>query len=137
MNQDELITGCLNGNKAVDQTNYTYGLAFVMLAYSSAIKMGLHDYKAALAETWDILEQRFWQPEAAIYADEASADWSVLSPYRGQNANMHACEACLAAYEATEDNKYLDKAYQLAQTVTVKLAAMSDGFNLGALYTVP
>ena len=33
-----------------------------------------------------------------------------VSPYRGQNANMHSCEAMLAAFEATGEAKYLDRA---------------------------
>ena len=65
---------------------------------------------ARVAETWDLLEQRFFVPEAGLYADEANRDWSRLRPYRGQNANMHMCEAMLAAYEATAEARYLDRA---------------------------
>ena len=44
-----------------------------------------------------------------------SPDWQ-LSAYRGQNANMHACEAMLAAYEATREPRYLQRALTLAES---------------------
>mgnify|MGYP006169782331 CR=1 FL=1 len=61
-----------------------------------------------------------------LYADEATADWQVL-PYRGQNANMHLCEALLAAYDATGETRYLDRAALLAEHITVRQAALADG----------
>jgi glucose-6-phosphate isomerase len=51
----------------------------------------------------------------------------VLSPYRGQNANMHACEAMIAAFEATQDARYLQRAEALAHGITVRLAAATGG----------
>ncbi|MFO7791068.1 MAG: OmpA family protein, partial [Bacteroidales bacterium] len=47
--------------------------------------------------------------------------------YRGQNANMHTCEAMLAAYEATGERRYLDRAREVAHALTVRLAAETDG----------
>lgn len=117
----------LAGQKPIEQVNYTYGLAFVMLAYSSAIEVGFSEYKSHLEQTWQILELRLWQPADNLYADEANADWSEVSDYRGQNSNMHMCEACLAAFQATKEAKYLERAYQLAQTVAVNLADKADG----------
>ena len=59
------------------------------------------------------MERRFWLPDHGLYADEATPDWQ-LQPYRGQNANMHATEACLAAYEATGERRFLDRAELVA-----------------------
>src|SRR5690606_22485206 len=46
-------------------------------------------------------------------------------PYRGQNANMHACEAWLAAYEATGEARYLERAATLASNMTRRQAALA------------
>jgi len=110
-----------------DGTNHCYGLAFVMLAYAHALRAGIAEARGHLAETFDLMERRFWSPDAGLYSDEASADWSRLSPYRGQNANMHACEALLAAFEASGQRHYLERASTLAKNVTVRQAALADG----------
>src|SRR5262245_34075803 len=93
----------------VDGTNHCYGLAFVLLAYAHALHAGLSEAREHLTETFDLMEQQFWSAAHGLYADEASADWALLSPYRGQNANMHTCEALLAAFEATGERHYLDR----------------------------
>ena len=113
--------------KVLDGTNHCYGLAFVLLAHAHALMAGIEEARPGLEETFALMEARFWQPEYGLYADEASADWRVLSPYRGQNANMHATEACLAAFEATGDARFLDRAERVATNVTCKLAAQTDG----------
>jgi mannose/cellobiose epimerase-like protein (N-acyl-D-glucosamine 2-epimerase family) len=110
----------------LDATNHCYGLAFVALAYAHAAMAGITEARPWLDETFDLLERRFWSPEHRLYADEAAPTWE-LSRYRGQNANMHATEACLAAWEATRDLRYLDRAATLAESVAVRLAAQSGG----------
>ena len=117
-----------NGQKRViDATNHCYGLAFVLLAYAHALHAGVSEARAYLEETFALMEQRFWERGPELYADEANADWSVLAPYRGQNANMHACEALIAAFEASGEQRYLRRALTLARNVTVRQAALSDG----------
>ncbi len=109
-----------------DRTNHCYGLAFVLLAYAKAVEAGIDEARPWLEETWALMEARFWEPQAGLYADEATADWS-LSGYRGQNANMHACEALLAAYEATREPRYLQRAALLADNMVNRQAAATDG----------
>jgi mannose/cellobiose epimerase-like protein (N-acyl-D-glucosamine 2-epimerase family) len=117
----------LDGDAALDATNHCYGLAFVLLAYAHALQAGLGEARAYLEETFALMERRFWSADAGLYADEASADWSVLSTYRGQNANMHACEAMLAAFDATGETGYLARAETLAHNITVRQAGLADG----------
>jgi mannose/cellobiose epimerase-like protein (N-acyl-D-glucosamine 2-epimerase family) len=109
-----------------DGTNHCYGLAFVLLAHAHALMAGVHEAAAGLDATWQLMEQRFWEPLHGLYADEASPDWQ-LGSYRGQNANMHACEAMIAAYDATRQARYLQRALTLAESVTGRQAARADG----------
>lgn len=117
----------MNGREPADTTKHCYGHAFVLLAYASATKAGTAGTKEKIAETWDLLEQRFWEERHKLYKDEISRDWSVVSPYRGQNANMHMTEAMLAAYEATGETRYLDRAETLARRICVQLADQGQG----------
>lgn len=109
-----------------DRMNHCYGVAFVLLAYSTALKAGIAEAAAWMDETWDLLEARFWEPGPGLYRDEADADWT-FSDYRGQNANMHMCEAMLAAYEASDQERYLQRALTLAEHMTRRQAAQADG----------
>ena len=116
-----------SGRKEVlDASNHCYGLAFVLLAHAHAAMAGITEARAGISETFNLMEDHFWEPAQALYADEADAGWNV-SPYRGQNANMHACEALLAAFDATLDRRYLDRAEALADSVTRRLAAHAHG----------
>ncbi|MGC3965076.1 MAG: AGE family epimerase/isomerase [Rhodocyclaceae bacterium] len=112
--------------ESVDRTNHCYGLAFVMLAYSAAVRAGVSEARPWIDETWALMERHFWLPEDNCYANEATADWQVQT-YRGQNDNMHACEALIAAYEATGEHRYLARAQLLAHRFTVELAAPTGG----------
>lgn len=47
----------LEGEKAKDSTNYCYGLAFVLLAYSTAYKAGINEAKHYIAETFELMEK--------------------------------------------------------------------------------
>ncbi len=117
----------LDGTSVHDSTNHCYGLAFVLLAYAHALQAGVDEAQDYLSETYRLMEDRFWSEPARLYADEASGDWSALSDYRGQNANMHACEAMLAAFDATREQRYLERAATLARGITVRQAALADG----------
>lgn len=110
-----------------DDTNHCYGLAFVLLAYAHALMAGVPEARAYLSETFDLMEQHLWEPEYGLYADQASADWFILHPYRGQNANMHSCEALLAAFEATGEVRYLQRAETLARNITLRQSALAGG----------
>lgn len=114
----------LQNGRPLDSTNHCYGLAFVLLAYAAALKAGISEARAGLDSAFALLEQRFWDQEYGLYRDEYSSDWQ-LAPYRGQNANMHSCEALLAAYEATGDDIFLQRAYTVAENITVRQARLS------------
>lgn len=116
----------LVGHQRVDNTNHCYGLAFVLLAYARAAQCHIPLAKQWMEETWALMEQHFWLDSEGKYASEADEHW-LLSNYRGQNDNMHACEALIACYEASNESHYLERAIQLAESFTVQLAQRLGG----------
>lgn len=118
----------LDGLNVKDATRHCYGHAFVLLAAAGGKKAGAVGADDLLQDIWTLLENRFWDPNARLYVDEIQpGDWSAIDPYRGQNANMHMCEAMLSAYEATDDTRYLDRAELLAERICIDLANEADG----------
>lgn len=115
----------LQDNKPTDMTQQAYGYAFVLLAYAAAKKAGLIDNDEPLIKVYQQLEERFWLAEFGMYADEISPE-GTLSDYRGQNSNMHMCEAMLAAYEATSNTLFLERASLLAKNVAFRQASHTD-----------
>ncbi|MFM2065957.1 MAG: hypothetical protein RLZZ584_866 [Pseudomonadota bacterium] len=111
----------------LDATRHAYGLAFVLLAHAHAALAGIDEARAGLAETLALIDRCFWQPAHGLCADEATPA-GVLGPYRGQNANMHMVEACLAAHEASGEAVYLDRAATVAEAVVQRLAAQTGGW---------
>ncbi len=118
----------LQGQDVVDETRHCYGHAFALLAAAGAAKVDIAGASEFVADIYELLEERFWETDAQLYVDEIQAgDWNTVGPYRGQNANMHMCEAMLVAYEATAETRYLDRAYGLARRICMDLAARADG----------
>jgi len=110
-----------------DMTQQAYGLAFVLAAHAAALTAGVAKDAKGVDRVYELLEQKFWLADKRAYADTISAD-GVLSGYRGQNSNMHLCEAMIAAYEATKDRKFLERAETLAETFTRRMASLGGGF---------
>lgn len=117
----------LESGRITDSRVMAYGHAFVLLAAASCIRAGLDTATATLHEIFDFMEQYFWDDSAGAYTDERDQSLETLAPYRGQNANMHMCEALLAAWQATADSRFLDRAEVLANRFAFDLAAQSDG----------
>ncbi|TXG00887.1 AGE family epimerase/isomerase [Massilia arenae] len=117
----------LDGRTIEDGTQHAYGEAFVLLAYAHATMGGLEEARPWIAEAFELMEKRFWNAADGLYADEASQDWRELSTYRGQNANMHACEALLAAHAATGERRYIERAYTVAYNITQRQAERCGG----------
>ena len=110
----------------IDSTRHMYGLAFIMLAAARALQIGVAGAQALLDKAFAMAERRFYDPANGLYADDATTDWT-LSGYRGQNANMHTCEALISAYTATKDARYIERAETLARNITVRQAALCGG----------
>jgi mannose/cellobiose epimerase-like protein (N-acyl-D-glucosamine 2-epimerase family) len=108
-----------------DATVMAYGQAFVLLAQAHAHRVGLSS-TGDIARAFDAMDAAFFQPNERAYADEITPD-GVLLNYRGQNANMHMCEACLAAFGATGEQRYLERARVLIERFAFELADAAGG----------
>ena len=104
-----------------------YGHAFVLLAAAAALKAGISQARETLDHAFDFMEKHFWDAAAGAYNDERDETLAILSPYRGQNANRHMCEALLAAWQATHERKFIDRAEQLALRFALELSTQSGG----------
>lgn len=111
----------LEDGQATDSTHHCYGLAFVMLANAVALKAGVEEAGITIERVWHFLETHYWLPEHKAYLDEYDGTMNKVSDYRGQNANMHMCEALLMCFEATMDRRYLNRAYLLANKFCIEL----------------
>jgi mannose/cellobiose epimerase-like protein (N-acyl-D-glucosamine 2-epimerase family) len=106
----------LDGTETADATRRCYGHAFCLLACAAATGIGLPCAGERLERVASLIDERFFEPEYGRHRAEADGDWN-FTDYRGQNANMHACEAYLAAYDATGTEDYLDRAYTVADSL--------------------
>ena len=116
-----------NDTDIEDARAMAYGHAFVMLAAAHGVRAEIDGAADLLEESWQLMEELFWDADHSAYADERDQTLDILSPYRGQNANMHAVEALLAAYESTNETRYLDRASIITHKFTVAMTASTDG----------
>ena len=110
-----------------DARKQAYGHAFVLLAASSAKVAGHPGADRLLADVTEVLNTRFWEKAHGAAAEEFSRDWQPIGGYRGQNSNMHLAEACMAAFEATDDNAYLEMAQSIATLLIGTLTPVNGG----------
>ena len=126
----------IDDSAATNSTKQAYGHAFVLLAAAAAKTVGHQDADRLLGDVSEILLTRFWEAESGVTSEEYGADWQVVSGYRGQNSNMHLTEALMAAYEATNDQTYLDMAESIAKMIIHRHAReqgwrVAEHFNAG------
>ncbi len=117
----------LEGGQVSDGDNHCYGIAFVLMAYARSYAAGADELYDYIGETFHLLEHYFWREQDQLYLETRDENFEAISPYRGQNSNMHCCEALISAYEATGEQIYLDRALVIARRITVDMAAQCDG----------
>ncbi len=128
------VWSVLNGE--VDRgIKLAYGHVFVLLAAASAKAAGHADADRLLADVDAIIDEHYWDEDAGLLRDEFNRDWTPFSDYRGYNANMHGTEAFLAAYEATGNAKYLERAGRILDFFTKEIAPAHD-YRLPEHYTL-
>lgn len=117
-----------------DGAKLAYGHAFVLLAASSAQAVGHDDAPRLLADIDAVIERHFWDSSVGRLREAYDRDWRGLWAYRGMNANMHAAEAMLAAFEVTGNERYLLRAGQILDFFTRRMAG-SCGWRIPEHYT--
>lgn len=110
-----------------DASKLAYGHVFVLLAASSALRIGHRDAPHLFEDIVDVINARFWDEEVGLLREEFAEDWSPISEYHGMNANMHGTEAFLAAYEATGDTEWLARAGRILAFFTDEMAGENGG----------
>lgn len=93
-----------------------YALSFVLLAAATGTASGSPDAWALLEVALDRLENDFWDDEAGLPVDRVRSDGSPTD-YRGLNGAMHLTEALFAAWTATEDDRWRDRAIGICRFV--------------------
>lgn len=117
----------LEGTDVADGRKFCYGHAFVVLALATAARAGIDGAQDHLEDAVGVIDEHFWEDEHGLCRSEATREWEFDS-YRGQNANMHTCEAMIAAYEATGDEAHLDRAVRIADGIARRFPERADGF---------
>ncbi len=112
----------LENGQIRDADNYCYGIAFVLMAYARTYEAGATEVFDYIEETFQLMERYFWREQDQLYVDVIDAKLNRVSTYRGQNSNMHCCEALISAFEATGEQRYLERAIVIARRITVDLA---------------
>jgi mannose/cellobiose epimerase-like protein (N-acyl-D-glucosamine 2-epimerase family) len=111
----------LRNGQPDDERKILYGHAFVLLAAANAVKTELPGADAFLAEVENVLEEHFFVANALAEPNYTSRDWRAFSLSRGQNPNMHLCEALITAYQATGRKDFLGRAAAIATAITREL----------------
>ena len=124
----------VDDEKPTDATKQAYGHAFVLLAASSALCVGHPNAPRLLADITQVIEEKFWDKAGGATTEEYNRDWSPMGTYRGQNSNMHLTEALMAAFEATGERAYLDKAESIASLI-IDRHARAEGWRVAEHFT--
>lgn len=117
----------LQGSDVEDSTFSCYGHVFVLLALSTARKAGIKGVEEGMNSVYDFIDEYFWEDEYGLCLSKVTEAGKELSSYRGQNANMHMCEAFISAYEITKDEEFLNRAYSIADSIAKKFPEEGDG----------
>lgn len=117
----------VKGTEPVELKRICYGHAFVLLALSRVHEAGIREVADEINDLYELIDDHFWESEYGLCKSEYDSAWDRVSNYRGQNANMHMCEAMIAAYEALGRDCFLERAMTIAKSLVVDLAASTDG----------
>lgn len=98
---------------------------FVLLAASSGIAAGRAEAGALFERAAGAME-RFWSEEEGACLEAWDRSWGEAEDYRGANANMHAVEAFLAAFDASGDPVWSRRALRIAERIVGDVARAHD-----------
>jgi mannose/cellobiose epimerase-like protein (N-acyl-D-glucosamine 2-epimerase family) len=99
-----------------------YQHSFVLLAASSAVIAGCPGAADLVADALAVIDQRFWSEADGMVVETWDELFTEAEPYRGVNAAMHGVESFLAAYDATGDELWRDRAVRMITRVVREFA---------------
>jgi mannose/cellobiose epimerase-like protein (N-acyl-D-glucosamine 2-epimerase family) len=105
-------------HSSLSTSKTAYDHMFVLLAAASAVTAGFAEAAGLFHDVARIVDLRFWSADSGVIQESFAEDWSDLEHYVGGNANMHAVEAFIAAFDATGDRQYLWRAVTIAERFT-------------------
>ena len=101
-------------------------------AAAAALMAGHEDARALLGDLDDDQDQRWWDPSSGSVREEIDAASAARSPLRRLSTNLDTAQAYLAAWEATGERAWFDRARAILRLVG-EIAARC-GFALPDLY---
>lgn len=104
-----------SNGEAVSTEKYCYDHVFVLLAASMGKACGISEADKTFTNINLIIDQYFWDEEFNMMKNHWNNAFTHCDTYRGINANMHAVEAFLAAFEVTNDIKFFNRAYEISK----------------------
>ena len=124
--RDDVYGGFFNsvlvdGTPVADR-KLAYDHMFVLLAATTAQKVGVDGADELLGYINRIIDRFFWEPQHHLMSNDWDLNFTHLDSYRGINANMHAVEALTAAFEATGEAMYRDRAYAISKRAVDEFA---------------
>ncbi|MDO5729583.1 MAG: AGE family epimerase/isomerase [Actinomycetaceae bacterium] len=109
----------------VDDRKAAYAHAFVILASSSASIAEIEGARELLERALANQDEHWWEDAHAKVRESFNREFTQTEDYRGVNANMHTTESYLAAFDATDDVKWLDRAVGILSWVIDNQARQS------------
>jgi len=106
----------------VMQEKLAYDHMFVLLAATMGVALDVAGSQELFDDIDKVIDSKFWDEKYAMMSNAWSLDFNEINSYRGVNANMHAVEALLAAYDLTKNKKYQERALRISKKVALEFA---------------
>ncbi len=123
----------VTGDAASDDSKSAYDHVHVLLAASTATHANLDGADEVLDEVVSVINDRFFDPTIGLLRDGYDRAFVSTDSYVGANANMHGVEGMLAAFDATGDRAWLERALGITRFFTTR--ASEHNWRLPEHYT--
>ena len=125
-NNGGFFSAITSDGKVVSTEKMAYDHMFVLLAASTAKVVGVKGADELFEKIDAVIDSKFWDPQHRMMHNSWNQEFSLLDSYHGINANMHAVEALISAYEVTKDVKYRDRALSICERTMVEIVMKND-----------
>lgn len=105
-----------------DDSKSAYDHVHVLLAASTATHAQLDGADEVLAEVVRVIDDKYFDPTLGLLRDGYDRAFVSADSYLGANANMHGVEGMLAAFDATGDRIWLERALGMTRFFVARAA---------------